>query len=84
MSKNSYQYHLLSKQILKLLQKKIQGCQPNNDESYTESYQKHNICAYGYKVVCCNDDEYSKLVQIYKGENHVYKFIKLNGVKKTI
>ena len=47
-------------QSLKLLQKKIQGCQPNNDESYTESYQIHNICGYGYKAVCCNDDEYSK------------------------
>ena len=30
---------------------------------------------YGYKVVCCNDDEYSKPVQIYKGENDVYKLI---------
>ena len=43
----------------------------------------------GYKVVCCNDDEYSKPVQIYKGENDVYKFIErtLNKVKwrqKTI
>ena len=43
-----------------------------------------SVDIYGYKVVCCNDDEYSKPVQIYKGENHVYKFIKLNGVKKTI
>ena len=51
---------------MKLLQKKIQGCQPNTDESHTESYQKDKIC---------NDDEYSKPVQIYKGENDVYKLI---------
>ena len=36
-----------------LLQKKIQGCSPNNAESYTESYQKHTDCSYGYKAVCC-------------------------------
>ena len=30
---------------------------------------------YGYKVVGCNDDEYSKPVQICKGENDVYKLI---------
>ena len=34
---------------------KIQGCSPNNVESYTESYQKHTDCSYGYKVVCCYD-----------------------------
>ena len=42
----------------------VHGCQPNNDISYTESYQKHKDCGYGYKVVCCYDDKYSKPVQI--------------------
>ena len=32
---------------------KIQGCRQNNDSSYTEAYQKHTDCGYGYKVVCC-------------------------------
>lgn len=27
------------------------------------------------KKLCCYDDRYSKPVQIYKGENAVYKFI---------
>ena len=40
---------------------KISGCQPNNNKSYTEAYQKHTDCGYGYKVVCCYDDKYSKL-----------------------
>ena len=54
---------------------KISGCQPNNDKSYTEAYQKHTDCGYGYKVVCCFDDKYTKQVQIYRGEKAVYKFM---------
>ena len=30
---------------------KISGCQLNNDKSYTEAYQKHTDCGYGYKIV---------------------------------
>ena len=54
---------------------KIQGCRQNNDSSYTEAYQKHTDCGYGYKVVCCYDDKYTKPIQIYRGENAVYKFM---------
>ena len=54
---------------------KISGCQPNNDESYTEAYQKHTDCGYGYKFVCCYDDKYSKPVTTYRGEKAVYKFM---------
>ena len=53
---------------------KISSCQPNNDKSYTEAYQKHTDCGYGYKVVCCYDDKYSKLATTYRGEKAVYKF----------
>ena len=54
---------------------KIQGCKPNNDKSYTEAYQKHTDCGYGYKVVCCYDDKYTKPVQIYRGERAVHNFM---------
>ena len=54
---------------------KVDSCQPNNEKSYTEAYQKHTDCGYGYKVVCCYDDQYTKQVQIYRGENAVYKFM---------
>ena len=54
---------------------KIHGCLPNNEKSYTEAYQKHTDCGYGYKVVCCYDDKYSKPVQIHRGENAVHKFM---------
>ena len=54
---------------------KVDSCQPNNEKSYTEVYQKHTDCGYGYKVVCCYDHESTKPVQIYRGENAVYKFM---------
>ena len=54
---------------------KIQGCQQNNYSSYTEAYQKHTDCGYGYKVVCCYDDKYTKPINIYRGEKAVYKFM---------
>lgn len=53
---------------------KIKTCTPEN-QSYTEAYQKHTQFGYGYKVVCCYDDKFSKPVQIYRGENSVYKFM---------
>ena len=54
---------------------KISGCQPDNDKSYTEAYQKHTDCGYGYKIVCCYDDKYSKPVTIYRGEKAAHKFM---------
>ena len=62
--------------------KKVQGCKRSeemdnekNKRSYTEAYQTHEDCGYGYKVVCCYHDKYSKDICIYRGENAVYKFI---------
>ena len=62
--------------------KKVQGCKQSEEmkkdkdtRSYTESYQTHEDCGYGYKVVCCYDDKYSKYTRIYRGENTVYKFM---------
>ena len=54
---------------------KVLGCQPNTEKSYTEAYLKHTDCGYGYKVVCCYDNEYTKPVQSYRGENAVFKFM---------
>ena len=63
--------------------KKVQGCEQSeemesekNKRSYTEAYQTHEDCGRAYKVVCCNDDKYSKPIQTYRGENAVYKFMK--------
>ena len=55
--------------------KKVHGCLPNNEKSYTEAYQKHIDCGYGYKLVCHYNDEFSKPVQVFRGENAVYNFM---------
>ena len=54
---------------------KIDSCQRNDNKSYTESYQNHRDCGYGYKVVCCYDDKFTKKEVIYRGEKAVYKFL---------
>ena len=54
---------------------KIHGCQQDSNKSYTEAYQTHTDCGYGYKVVCCYDDKYTKPIQLYRGEKAVYKFM---------
>ena len=43
--------------------------------SATTTYQKHKACSYGYKVICCYDDKYSKPIKIYRGEDSIDKFI---------
>ena len=62
--------------------KKVQGCEQSeemkkkkNKRSYTEAYQTHEDCGSAYKVVCCYDDKYSKPIQMYRGENAIYKFM---------
>ena len=55
--------------------KKVQSCKPNDEKSYTEAYQTHEDCGYGYKIVCCYKNKYSKPIQTYRGENAVYKFM---------
>ena len=68
---------------------KIQGCQPNNTQSYTDKYQRRTGCSYGYEVVCCYDDKYTKPAQIYRGEEPIKKFMEkmleqLKYCQKTI
>ena len=57
-----------------VITEKLWTVKPDNNKSYTEAYQKHTDCGYGYKVVCCYD-KYSKPVQIHRGDNAVYKFM---------
>jgi len=49
------------------LTKKIDTCHQSNDKSYTDPYQEHQPCGYGYKVVCHGDRRYSKPFQYYRG-----------------
>ena len=45
---------------------KIHTCQPNDEKSFTEAYQKHTDCGNAYKLVCCYDNKYSKPL-LYRG-----------------
>ena len=76
--------------------KKVQGCKQSEEmekdkdrRSYTEAYRTYKDCGYGYKVVCCYRERYSKPIQTYRGENAVYKFMekmlkRLNTVKLSL
>ena len=55
--------------------KKIDTCHQNNEKSYTDPYQQHQPCSYGYKVICHQDKSYSKPFQYYRGSNVIEKFI---------
>ena len=55
---------------------KISGCQPSDKKSYTQQYQKHTACSFGYKVVCYYDEKYSGDPVIYRGEDCIQKFMK--------
>ena len=54
---------------------KVDSCKPNDNKSYTEAYQKHTDCGYGYKVVCSYNDKYTKPVPSLRGENAVHTFM---------
>ena len=62
--------------------KKVQGYEQSEEmkkdketRSYTEAYQTHEDCGYGYKVVCCYRERYRKPIQTYRGETAVYKLM---------
>ena len=46
----------------------------NPDEYYTNKYQNHVGCNFGYKLVCV-DDQFSKSFKLYLGQDAVHKFI---------
>ena len=46
----------------------------NPNQSYTNKYQKHVACSYGYKLLCLHD-KLRKPFKSYLGEDSVYNFI---------
>ena len=46
----------------------------NSKKSYTNKYQKHIACSYGYKLECV-DDKFNKLFKTYLGKDPVQNFI---------
>ena len=58
------------------------------EDSYSKKYQDHHPCSFAYKVVCI-EDKFSKPIDVFRGENASYGFIKaiLGGYeycKKTL
>ena len=43
----------------------IHTCEPKNCDSYTNKFQHHSACSYGYKAVCSNNE-----ILINKGAYH--------------
>ena len=43
------------------INEKIYSCIPSNDKSYTQTYQKHEACGFGHKVVCHYDKKKFKI-----------------------
>ena len=62
-------------QTLNVFLKNVNSDISNNDISYTKKYQDHIPCIFAYKVVFV-DNEYSKKIVLYRGENAVNKFIR--------
>ena len=46
----------------------------NPEEYYTNKYQKHIACKYGYQLVCA-DDKFHKPFNTYLGKNAIHNFI---------
>ena len=46
----------------------------DKNTSYTENYQNHISCSFDYKFVCINNN-FSKLVVLYRWKNAIYKLI---------
>ena len=53
----------------------------NLNESYTNKYQEHVACSYGYKLECV-DDKFSKPFKSYLDEHAAYNFIS-SMIKKS-
>ena len=49
----------------------------NREESYTNKFQEHVACSYGYKLVCVGH-KFSKHFRFYLDEDAVYNFV--NGM----
>lgn len=49
--------------------KSTSGCEPSNDESFTNKYQKHKPCGFCYQIVCFDDKHYSQDPVIYKAKS---------------
>ena len=57
--------------------KPLQSCDPDDKESYTKQYQKHEPCSFCYYIKCFDDEVYKPKLVSYTGEDAAQKFVKM-------
>ena len=73
----------------------INGCEPSDEKSFTNKYQKHKPCSFCYHIKCFDDNLYSQKPVIYRGKSEdedisqifvdmLEKNIKVDFAKKMI
>ena len=57
--------------------KPIQSCEPDDKESYTEQYQKHEPSSFCYYIKCFDDEVYEPRIVSHTGEDATQKFVEM-------
>ena len=57
--------------------KPIQSCDPDDKESYTKQYQKHEPSSFCYYIKCFDDEVYEPKIVSYTGEDAAQKFVEM-------
>ena len=56
------------------IQNPVQTCENSGEKSHTTTTKRLTVCSFGYKVVCSEDDKYSKPIKLYS-PNAAEKFL---------
>ena len=57
--------------------KPIQSCSPDDKESHTKQYQKHEPSSFCYYIKCFDDEVYEPKLVSYTGEDAAQKFVEM-------
>ena len=57
--------------------KPLQSCDPDDKESYTKQYQKHEPSSFCYYIKCFDDEVYKPKLVSYTGEHAAQKIVKM-------
>ena len=57
--------------------KPLQSCDPDDKESYTKQYQKHEPSSFCYYIKCFDNEVYELKLVSYTGEDAAHKFVEM-------